>query len=269
MQGYSVWRIVLPLGLIVLGLALLCSNLGIVPGLWDFIIGLWPLLLIGLGALLLLGRRISWPWSRSESQPFSEPRGELAAVRLDLSGRAGTLDLESGSANSLDLLAGKLPEGIHAEMVSAGDAATVRFRQDRALNWWPWGGNVGDWDLRLHPDVAWTLQVGGFGESELDLTGLHVPTLVVENHVGALKIKLPSAGQTHVKVRGRLGDLILRVPTGVAARIHRPSGSLGAAKIDTTRFPLLGDAYQSADFDTAADRVEIHLDSSLGELRVL
>jgi hypothetical protein len=31
---------------------------------------------------------------------------------------------------------------------------------------------------------------------------------------------------------------------------------------------LLGDVYQSPDFDSAADRVEIHLDSSLGELRI-
>lgn len=269
MQGRSAWRLILPLGLIFLGVALLCNNLNIVPGLWDFITGLWPLLLIGLGALLLFGRRLSWPWSRGASIPFSEPRGDLQAVKLDLSGRAGTLALEAGSASSLDLLSGKVPEGTRAEVLSSGATAAVRFRQERSVSWWPWGANVSDWELRLHPTVTWSLQIGGVGESEIDLTGLRVPDLIVDGHVGSLKIKLPRNGQTQVKVSGRLGDLTVRVPEGVAARIHRPAGMLGSSKIDPARFPLLGDVYQSPDFDAAADRVDIKLDSSLGELRIV
>jgi hypothetical protein len=268
-EGRSAWRLLLPLGLIFLGVALLCNNLGIAPGLWDFITGLWPLLLIGLGALLLFGRRFNWPWRRRASTAFSEPRGALRAVRLDLTGRAGFLDLEAGSASSLDLLSGKIPEGTHAEVLSSGETAAVRFRQEQSVAWWPWGDNVSNWELRLHPDVTWSLTIDGGGESEIDLSGLRVPNLAVDGHPGSLKIKLPRRGQTQVQVSGRLGDLTLRVPEGVAARIHQPTGALGSSKIDSVRFPWLGDVYQSPDFHSAADRVEIKLDSSLGELRIV
>ena len=271
MEGRSLWKLLLPLGLIFLGLALLCSNLGIAPGLWNFIIGLWPLLLIGLGLAVLLGWRGNWGWIgySGRSVPFNLPLDQVRTASMDLSSRAGTLSLEAASTSSQDLLGGKIPEGSRTDVDSAGQSARIRFHHRSPASWWPFGGSAGEWDLRLHPDVTWTLKVGGgVGETELDLTDLRVTDLQVEGHVGEVKIRLPRQGQTTVAVGGRLGDLTLRIPDGMAARIHRPGGSLGSTRINTTRFPQNGDVYESPGFESAVDWVEIRLDSSLGDLRI-
>lgn len=270
MDGRSLWRILLPLALIFLGIVLLCSNLGVAPGLWDFIAGLWPLALIGLGLAILLGWQAGWPWSGNvEMMPINEPLGNVRTATLELSGRVGELEIEAASANSQDLLGGKIPTHVRPEVDLAGDLAEVRLRSQKPVIWWPFGGSVGEWDLRLNPQVTWRMHVGGGGETDLDLTGLRVAELQLDGHVGSVQMRLPRFGRTHVKVGGRLGDLTLRIPEGVAARIHKPAGPLGSARVDTARFPLRGNFYESADFETAADRVEIELDSSLGDLRII
>ena len=270
MERRSLWRIIIPGGLIFLGLALLCNNLGIVPGLWDFIVGLWPLLLILLGIALVLGWRAGWPWKAAKSVPINEPLGEVTNATLDLSGRAEELLLEAAGANSQDLLGGKVPEDSRTEVKISGSSALVRVLRDRSTAWWPWAGTGGQWELRLHPGITWSLRVvGGVGETNLNLADLQVTELWVDGHGGNLQIRLPRTGQAQVRIGGRLGDLTLRVPAGVAARIHPPSGTVSSARIDTGRFPQLGDVYQSAGFESADDRVEIWQDSSLADLRII
>lgn len=268
MEGRTLWRVILPAGLIFLGLALLCSNLGIVPGLWDFLVGLWPLLLIGIGAALLLGWR-GWNWRPRRSMPVNEPLGDVQSATLDLSGRVGELSLEAAGPNSHDLLGGKAPEGSRAEVEASGQSVQVRIRRDSALAWLPFGGWAGEWDLHLHPNVSWSLRVAGdTNEAKLDLANLRVTELKWDGQADNVKLMLPQRGQTEVRIGGRLGDLTVRVPQGVAGRIHQAGGNLGSYRVDTVRFPLVGDIYESPDFESATDRVEIWLDGPLGDLRI-
>jgi hypothetical protein len=57
------------------------------------------------------------------------------------------------------------------------------------------------------------------------------------------------------------------VPAGVAARIRTKMG-LGGSDIDTARFPRVGDGWESPDFATAANRVEIEAQGGLGSVTV-
>ena len=83
-----------------------------------------------------------------------------------------------------------------------------------------------------------------------------------------LKIKLPRRGQCVVAVAGHIDDLTLRVPDGVLARIYPPAG--GTSRIDTVRFPLRDDAYESPGFGAAVDWIEIRLDgAAISNLRIL
>lgn len=270
MDGRPLWRIALPVGLILLGVALLCNNLGIVPGLWSFLIGLWPIALIGLGAFLLVSAPTGLPWRRAGSRPFSHLLGNARIATLELAEGSGVLTLEASSAQSLDLLSGKLPPGVHLEVLTVDGTARVSGRQNGAAAWWPWAGAVAPWEVRLHPAVQWTVQIsGGFGETVLDLSDLSVPELRLDGRGGEAKIKLPRQGLCRVAIGGRLSDLTLRVPPGVTARIRPLTGSVGLAKVDTSRFLPHSNAYQSPDFETSPNRVEIDLIGSLGELCVL
>jgi predicted membrane protein len=63
------------------------------------------------------------------------------------------------------------------------------------------------------------------------------------------------------------GNVAVRIPSGVAARIHATSG-LGKAIVDP-RFGKIDRAtYQSPDFDSAADKVEITVHSGAGNVSV-
>ena len=65
-----------------------------------------------------------------------------------------------------------------------------------------------------------------------------------------------AAGATTVKAQAGAASLTFEVPAGVAARI-RTRMALGSAQVDQSRFPASGGGYESPDFATAANRVEI------------
>jgi len=266
----SLWKLVLGLVLIVIGLALLLNTLGIFPGLWRFIAGLWPIALVALGLAALLGwrRGLTLPWQASKSMPINEPLGDVRAALLDLSGHAGELEIEATGAGSQDLLGGRVPASSRVQVENAGPSATI-WLQQKGLGRLPLISPKDAWELRLHPGVAWTLHVDAdVDEGELDLTDLRVQDLHLGGHLGEVKIKLPRRGQSVVTVGGSVDELTLRVPDGVPARIHPPAG--GASRIDTVRFPLREGAYESLGFDAAVDWIEITLDgAAVGNLRVL
>jgi len=59
----------------------------------------------------------------------------------------------------------------------------------------------------------------------------------------------------------------MRVPSGVAARI-RASGGLAEIHVDRGRFPRAGGVYQSADYDTAPNRVDIDVEAGVGSVNI-
>ena len=93
-------KFILPAVLVLLGVALLCNNLGIVPGLWSFIVGLWPVVLIALGLAVILGWQKGWrlPWQEVKAAPFNEPLGQIRSATLNLTGRTAGLEIEATSA---------------------------------------------------------------------------------------------------------------------------------------------------------------------------
>ena len=59
----------------------------------------------------------------------------------------------------------------------------------------------------------------------------------------------------------------MSVPDGVAARI-RTRMALGSAQVDQNRFPATATGYESPDFATAANQVEIDVNGGVGSFRV-
>ena len=62
-------------------------------------------------------------------------------------------------------------------------------------------------------------------------------------------------------------SLTFLVPTGVAARIGTKMG-LGSIQVDESRFPRMGDGYQSTDYATAENRVDLDIQGGVGSVRI-
>ena len=81
----------------------------------------------------------------------------------------------------------------------------------------------------------------------------------VELHTGAsdTQVRLPrAAGATNVRAESGAASLTIEVPPGVAARIHGTM-VIGSSQVDQARFPRTADGYESPDYTTAANRVDI------------
>jgi hypothetical protein len=59
----------------------------------------------------------------------------------------------------------------------------------------------------------------------------------------------------------------IRIPQGVAARI-RWRGGLSSINVDPSRFPRFGDTYQSPDYDSAANKVDLDVEMGVGSVTV-
>jgi Cell wall-active antibiotics response 4TMS YvqF len=122
-----------------------------------------------------------------------------------------------------------------------------------------------DWDLEL-------TAAGGVGER------VHEPTTTNDLRdyrlaVGTLTVDLRRlqvpAGTTVVRARVGIGELVARVPAGVAVRVDGRSGVGQVHGLDREQNGL-GNRLdvRSPDFDTAARRLVLELRAGIGEVRV-
>ena len=141
---------------------------------------------------------------------------------------------------------------------------------------WAWVVPMFDWNLSLNPRIPLALNIEkGAGEVDLALTRTHLTNLRLEMGKGSIVLRLPAnAGQTAVHIQAGIASLAIHVPAGVAARIHAFTGQVtveGSLEVDLTRFSLVegGKEYRSRDYDTAANRVDIHLEMALGSAKII
>jgi hypothetical protein len=101
----------------------------------------------------------------------------------------------------------------------------------------------------------------------LDLSGLSVPSLNVDSGVGTATMTTPKSGVTTMSVNGGIGSATITVPSGVAARI-RVDGGISSTRVNEARYPKSGDAYQSADYASASNRIDITIDGGIGSINI-
>lgn len=268
------WRSFWAIFLILIGVLFLLGNLGIIQGdVWRFV---WPLFLIVLGVLFLLGatgrgRR----WSSVPRVNDSVPLEGASSSQITFKHSAGRLNLNAGSDANL-LLVGSFGGGVDKQVRKSGDRLDVVLQTD-ARNWteWigPWGWSSGqgmlDWDISLNPSIPLSLKFEtGASQTTLDLSALRVTELSIHTGASATEITMPAnAGSTRARVESGAASVKVRIPQGVAARISGKMG-LGALDVDQRRFPLRGGGYESDDFVTAANRIELQVDGGVGSVDV-
>jgi hypothetical protein len=131
-----------------------------------------------------------------------------------------------------------------------------------------WSGML-DWDFTLNPSIPLSLRLEtGASESRLSLGELTVRELVLKTGASSTTVDLPAAaGFTRMSVESGAAAVRIRVPQGVAASISVRS-ALAGVHVDTARFPHSGSGYVSADYGTAANKVEISVDTGVGSIEI-
>ena len=249
------------------GVLLLFNNLGFLRiNVWKLI---WPTFIIAMGVWTL------WIASKgSESLDIEEitlPLDGTKRGKMTLSFGAGQVKVK-GDASEGELLKGSFAGGVEVSSKKDGDFTDLILKPssvDFILAMMPWTWGAREWKFGLSRDVVWQLHFEmGASDTQVDLTDLRVTDLEIDTGASNTKIVLPAnAGHTHVDLDGGAASIVFEIPEGVAARIRVDSG-LAAININRERFPRIGDYYKSAEYETAANKVDINADFGAGSLSI-
>jgi hypothetical protein len=285
-----------PVILIGLGIVFLLNNLGVLSwSIWATFLRLWPILLVAAGLDLILGRRSIWGallalaltfavlgvalWlssteiglgQRMRSEEIVQPLGEADRAELTIDPGIGTLDIEVAS-DSTNLVEGAVDLVHREELVRSftveGETGIFVLRT-QAASFGPfavgWGGQR-LWDLRLSPDVPLRLETNlGLGETNVDLTGLTMEGLDVEQGIGQARVTLPEEGRFEARIEGAIGQTVVVIPEALAARVRLDTGISGRQVPDDYRCEE--DMCTSPDYETADHRVDLEVGQAIGNV---
>lgn len=285
-----------PVILIGLGIIFLLNNLGVLSwSIWGTLIRLWPILLVAAGLDLILGRRSIWGslaalvltfailgvalWlsgaevglgQQVRSEEIVQPVEEVDRAELTIDPGIGMLRVGAGSAPAI-LVEGTVDlarrEQLARSFTVEGDTGVFVLRT-QAGAFGPFGVGWGAqrlWDLELSPDVPLSVETHlGLGEMKLNLTGLKLERLDVEQGIGQARITLPGEGRFQARVEGAIGQTIIVIPEGLAARVRLDTGISGRRIPGEYRCDE--DVCTSPEYETAEDRVDLEVSQAIGNL---
>lgn len=232
---------------------------------------IWPVLIMILGLWFLFGAVFGR--RGLETETVSIPLDGARSAELRLRYGVGKLELD-GSASPEFLLSGEFAGGLDYRARTRAERMTVDMRVAES-GWWnlltPWEWQRGfNWSMSLNDSVPIDLDLeAGASDAELNLEGLQVRQLRLKTGASSIQVRLPArAGRVKAHVEAGAASVTLRVPQGVAGRV-RARGGLAEIQVDTSRFARSGEAYQSPDFETAENAVDIDIQAGVGSVRVI
>ncbi len=255
--------------ILLVGLAFLASSLGWFQGvnIWNLV---WPFILISMGLWFIF----STLTNRNRPLPTSTGKvvlGDSTDGEIILKHGAGKLDV--GSTLDLDaLLEGTFTGEVEQKEDREGKHTRVVIQANpRMMENFPGvlGSTGFSWKLGLTKKIPLTLKVeSGASDTSLDLSELKVTDLKIDTGASSTRVVLPKkAGSSNVKISAGAASIDVTVPEGVAARI-KLSTAISGNKVDNVRFPWNGSVYESADYETAKNKVDLKIDSGVGTVDI-
>lgn len=288
-----------PLILITIGVLFLLANFGYISGsFWLSLLQYWPLILILLGLEILLGRTwqgqilvllvgllavggVVWLLMNPALAPLGvgmqtetvgEPREGVQSARLELNTGVGDLDVRPLAGADANWIEGTVshPTSLRLRQVYQVTGGAAQLKLDTEGNVVFMGNSSERWNIHVAQGMPVTLKVdAGVGGSKLDLNALNVTDLDLNTGVGGTEVVLPSgAGTVNARIKGGIGGLTVLIPVGVPARIRSHSG-IGGASINQARFPSVGqDVFESSDYASATNRIDLTVDAGIGGITI-
>jgi hypothetical protein len=284
--------------LIALGVLLLLANLGVGFNAWSVLARFWPLILIflGIGGIVDYFRARSDPnaaqvkasgavivfmavvillglghWrhrgnGRTLHQTHEVDLGGATSVRAHVDMPAGSLAISSGAASLLDSQfeysdAYGDPQVNYNVAGGFGDLRISQTQPDIHV-----GTSNNEWQLRFANNVPLDLSLDtGAGQTRLDLEGLDLTNLKVNQGVGQLDVDLRGArtADLDADIDGGVGQATIRLPQDVGVRVHA-AGGIGA--ISTHGVTREGDDYVNAALGKSPVTIRLKVNGGVGEI---
>jgi len=210
---------------------------------------------------------------------LSEPLNGATAAKVDINAGDGNLTIDGFTGGGQVLANGTLQytekQGLPTQTLDCGNGhATLALKVGRAGQPWfrlPWAACNGatEWQIHLNPTVSSDITAHADGGNvKLDLAGMAVTRLSADTGGGNMEVVLPdNAANLSVTAKTGAGNVVVHIPSGMAARIQATTG-LGKAVVDP-RFSQTGkNTYQSPDYDSALNKVEVTASSGAGNVIV-
>lgn len=210
---------------------------------------------------------------------FAEPLDGATVASFDIHAGDGNLNIDPLSGGE-SLLAGGALQYVEKQgrptrtLTSRPGQVTLTVRGGAAGQRWlrmPWAACNGatEWNIHLNPTVSSDITAHSDGGNvKLDLTGMAVTRVSADTGGGNMDVALPdNATDLSVMLKTGAGNVTVFVPNGVAARIRATTG-LGKVIMDPRFTKIADDVYQSTDFETAANRIEITARSGAGNVSI-
>jgi hypothetical protein len=263
---------------------------------WDVISRLWPVLLIAAGLEIILNRFSVWgsllalvltvailagmfwllgPDIRTgqvvAGEEIRQALGEASRAEVVIEPGVGSLHIEA-LPESANLVEGVVGAGrgqrVKRHFAVVGKTATFTLQTEGATGGpFFWRGDQSGWELGLAPEVPLELKVDlGAGWADIDLTGLTVDDLEVSMGIGRTTVTLPEEGRFHAKIEGAIGETVVVIPAGMAARIRVDTGLAVSDLPDS--YQQRGDVYTSPGYAGADDRVDLEVDQAIGRIGI-
>jgi len=285
--GFPLWGLVL----VALGVIFLLQNLDVIGwDIWGTLWRFWPVLLVLIGLNILLAGRTPWLMfgitlvvlvgivvaavviersrTTAVAESFSQPLQGIEKAEIEVNFGAGELLIGSLPAGSASLAEGKGYPEVRQDFRLQGSTGVLALSvPGRAF--WPFGDNGLRLEASINREVPLNLTVkAGASDIKVDLTDLRVERFEMGIGAASATLRLPaSAGTTVAVINAGVAQVSISVPQGVAARIKSETG-LGSFNVDTTRFPKVGDIYESPGYATATNRVDLTVKSGVASIDI-
>ncbi len=235
------------------------------------------------------------------TQTFTEPLDSAKTARVTIDPGDGNLSIDSLTSGEPLLVSGELEylenQGLPIRSIATTNGqAVLSWKASSGKQPWlrlPWTACNGatTWQVHLNTNIRTDITAHSDGGNiQLNLASLQVTHLVIDNGGGNIDIALPEhaanldvtaktgagavsieianlTGSNHIEASSGAGNVAVRLPVGMAARIHATSG-MGKVVVDPCFHPIEKSTYQSPEYDRAADRLEIILNSGAGNVTI-
>lgn len=286
--------------LIGVGTVFLLGNFGYLEmSVWQVLLTLWPVMLLGIGIDILIGRRRSlWLnllgflvmivliagvlWISGLTTPGEKiASGQQVEFQLQDADKAeieivpasGTLIIEDLTTPDL-LLAGSVPEPGQGQTITqkyelVDQTAYLSLRSEGGFIYIPGPQSSSNtWELGITREAPIKLQVDlGAGEAQLDLSDVLLSNLNYQIGVGTSTITLPGQMSYEAKIEAAIGTVTIDVPNDVGVKIHI-STALVTRSLPSGYTESVDNVFNSPNYEQAEHKIELFVNLAIGTVTV-
>lgn len=222
----------------------------------------WPAILIVAGFFLISG---SLRRGSTETSSIDVPLEGASRARVRIDHGGGELRIGSLAATTSSLCQGTVG-AVDQRVNRSRDRLDVSLRQRHGS----WFRSLGrQFRVNFNPGVELELDLHtGATDSRIDLSDLLVSSFELKTGASSTVINAPTRGHTLAAVDAGAASVEVIVPVAVAARITADTG-LADVSIDTSRFLPSGGGYESPDYSTSVNRLELRIKGGVGSFKVM